>query len=249
MSKESPNSRFRRYSNHEGPIYYPQVLTDIVQPILRQALLSLARYEVSISGEQPNSPSLLLAYPHNEHINTLFFSPLENGAVVARDYWYENIFLRGLLATLYDTVPITRTATGTNTLKKEIQWQADLMEKRGKNILVYPQGSRIGSVDSPQDLAESLKRGVALMARSLQVPVYPVGIEYPEGYEPRKDGEDAWKRFTHSVAKRTLPERVKIQVHYGTPILPPENRAHDTEFLSTVAHTLWFLAHPRSVKK
>lgn len=238
--------RFRKYAHHDGPLYYPEFFTDRFQPIIQQALLGLARYSVRIEGEMPLTPSLMMAYPHNEHINSVFFPPRETGFVVARDYWYENVLLRMLLATLFDSVPITRETTGASTLKQELLWQEEFMTKRQKNLVVYPQGSRVGDADSPAELAQDIKRGVALMARSLKVPVYPVGLVYPKQYRPKKNGESAWKRFVGAVSQGKLPEQTEITIRVGNPLSPPENRGQDVEFLNTLASSMWHLAHTQN---
>jgi long-chain acyl-CoA synthetase len=74
--------------------------------------------------------------------------------------------------------------------------------KEGKNLVLYPEGER--SIDGTP---KKFKKGAAILAAHLKVPIYPVAIE---GFY------EAWPR------NRKLPRLAKLRVRFGDPIEPPE---------------------------
>jgi len=232
-------------STLDGPRLAPQLISGVTQPLLRALFLSLARYSVKIEGEFPKDPSLLLAYPHNEHINSILFPPNTVAIVAARDYWYDNAVLRFLVAGVADTLPLTRHGTGHKTLRQEISWQKDVMEQRNRHIVVYPQGSRSGASVSPGALTAQLQSGVPYMARKLDVPVYPVGFAYPDHNQPKKGGASAWTRFLAALRQGKLPEPTTVVLRVGEPLDVPLSRDGDHAFLTLLAQQLWHLAHTK----
>ncbi|HLJ86843.1 MAG TPA: AMP-binding protein [Candidatus Angelobacter sp.] len=78
--------------------------------------------------------------------------------------------------------------------------------KHGKILMIYPEGER--SIDG---FPKRFKKGAAILATHLRVPIYPVAIE---GFY------DAWPRH------RKLPRLSKLHVQFGDPIFPPESFDH-----------------------
>jgi long-chain acyl-CoA synthetase len=73
--------------------------------------------------------------------------------------------------------------------------------KKGQNLVLYPEGER--SVDGTP---KKFKKGAAILAAHLKVPIYPVALE---GFYA------AWPR------SRRFPRLGKLRVEFGDPILPP----------------------------
>jgi long-chain acyl-CoA synthetase len=73
--------------------------------------------------------------------------------------------------------------------------------KQGKNLVLYPEGER--SIDGTP---KTFKKGAAILATHLNVPIYPVAIE---GFY------DAWPR------SRRFPRLSRLSVRFGDPIDPP----------------------------
>jgi long-chain acyl-CoA synthetase len=73
--------------------------------------------------------------------------------------------------------------------------------KEGKNLVLYPEGER--SIDGTP---KKFKKGAAILAAHLKVPIYPVAIE---GFY------EAWPR------NRKLPRLAKLRVRFGDPVEPP----------------------------
>jgi len=73
--------------------------------------------------------------------------------------------------------------------------------KKGQNLVLYPEGER--SIDGTP---KKFKKGAAILAAHLQVPIYPVALE---GFF------DAWPRG------RRFPRRSKLRVRFGKAIIPP----------------------------
>ncbi|HXA86769.1 MAG TPA: AMP-binding protein [Candidatus Dormibacteraeota bacterium] len=81
--------------------------------------------------------------------------------------------------------------------------------KRGQNLVLYPEGER--SVDGTP---KKFKKGAAILATHLKVPIYPVALE---GFY------DSWPR------SKRFPRLTKLQVRFGDPILPPETMTNPEE--------------------
>ena len=73
--------------------------------------------------------------------------------------------------------------------------------KKGQNLVLYPEGER--SIDGTP---KKFKKGAAILAAHLQVPIYPVALE---GFY------DSWPRG------KKFPRLSKLRVQFGDPILPP----------------------------
>jgi long-chain acyl-CoA synthetase len=82
--------------------------------------------------------------------------------------------------------------------------------KQGKSLVLYPEGER--SIDGTP---KTFKKGAAILAAHLNVPIYPVAIE---GFY------DAWPR------SRKFPRLARLRVRFGDPIEPPttENNSEET---------------------
>jgi len=81
--------------------------------------------------------------------------------------------------------------------------------KQGKNLVLYPEGER--SIDG---LPKKFKKGAAILAAHLSVPIYPVALE---GFY------DAWPRG------RRFPRFSRLRVRFGDPIDPPAGEKNSEE--------------------
>jgi long-chain acyl-CoA synthetase len=73
--------------------------------------------------------------------------------------------------------------------------------KKGQNLVLYPEGER--SIDGTP---KKFKKGAAILAAHLQVPIFPVALE---GFF------DSWPR------SRRFPRLARLRVHFGEPVNPP----------------------------
>jgi long-chain acyl-CoA synthetase len=81
--------------------------------------------------------------------------------------------------------------------------------KQGKNLVLYPEGER--SVDGTP---KKFKKGAAILAAHLRVPIYPVALD---GFY------DAWPRG------RRFPRLSRLRVQFGDPIQPPAQTEKNSE--------------------
>jgi len=81
--------------------------------------------------------------------------------------------------------------------------------KKGRNLVLYPEGER--SIDGTP---KKFKKGAAILAAHLQVPIYPVALE---GFY------DSWPR------SKRFPRIAKLRVQFGDPILPPKSMKNPEE--------------------
>jgi long-chain acyl-CoA synthetase len=119
-----------------------------------------------------------------------------------RDMFYvgtSEIFGRGLfnfLGRTFKLVPVDPDSNLVNAMRA-----GAFGLKQGKNLVLYPEGER--SIDGAP---RKFKKGVAILATHLKVPIYPVALE---GFY------DAWPR------SRKFPRFSRLQVRFGDPIQPP----------------------------
>jgi long-chain acyl-CoA synthetase len=90
--------------------------------------------------------------------------------------------------------------------------------KKGQNLVLYPEGER--SVDgSPK----KFKKGAAILAAHLKVPIYPVALE---GFY------ESWPR------SKRFPRLGKLHVRFGDPIFPPETMTNPEETYKQITEEL-----------
>src|SRR5580765_2163906 len=81
--------------------------------------------------------------------------------------------------------------------------------KKGQNLVLYPEGER--SVDGTP---KKFKKGAAILAAHLKVPIYPVALE---GFY------DSWPR------SKRFPRLARLRVQFGDPIFPPDTMTNPEE--------------------
>lgn len=235
----------------ESPLHLPRIVADPLQHVIRSTLLGLARYHVIIEGDLPDTPSLLLTYPHGEHANSILLPPSKVSYVAARDFFFQSTLMRYAISLAVDMLPITRQAASRETLYEEILLQQRMLHSRKKHVLVYPQGSRLGPAESREQLTQQIKPGVLLMAQQLEVPVIPIGLVYPPDYQPSKQGPNAWNELKSALKKGELPPHREVIVRTGQPLHIPEtsNRKNRAHFAEITAEALWELVHGTETEK
>src|SRR6478609_577917 len=90
--------------------------------------------------------------------------------------------------------------------------------KKGQNLVLYPEGER--SIDGTP---KKFKKGAAILAAHLKVPIYPVALE---GFY------DSWPR------SKRFPRLAKLRVQFGDPILPPETLTNPEETYKEITEKL-----------
>lgn len=225
------------------------IFTSRTQPVLQAMLRWLANYHVTLVGQLPDRPSLLLPYPHSEHIDSILLPARKTTLVAARDTFFRSAWQRVLLASVLDTIPLSRKEDFSHTrFKEEIAMQQDVLQRRKKHVVVYPQGTRRGAAESVVELQTQIKKGVPLMARHLEVPVIPVGIHHPVGYTPRKGETDAWREAQAAWRRGAWPTRREVTVRIGE-ALPLEVLKDNELFFATLAQELFTLAHTPTISE
>lgn len=81
--------------------------------------------------------------------------------------------------------------------------------RQGKNLVLYPEGER--SIDGTP---KKFKKGAAILAAHLRVPIYPVALD---GFY------DAWPR------NRRFPRFSRLRIRFGDPIHPPAEAEKNSE--------------------
>jgi len=235
---ESKNALQREFSGA------PNWLRGLSQPVIRWLLLKLARYNVRIEGELPSDPSLLLAYPHGEHANSILLPSKDISFVAARDTFFKSQAQYMLLSLVLNLLPISRDEDFTRErFAQEVMAMKSAVEEQRHHLLIYPQGTRCGSATGVDELQRQLKPGIHLIAKQLDIPVIPVGIVYESvsGYDPRKGGTDAWRSTKNALRQKHLPPEREVLIRIGDALeLDDMNRK---EFMTRLAQDLYQLVH------
>lgn len=119
--------------------------------------------------------------------------------IAAKDYFFEQGKRKSLATLFMNLIPISRKATR-KTLDKNLELCKEFINTQQKKLIIYPEGTRSISGE-----LQSFKRGPAMIATELKLPIVPVFIH-----------------GTHqSLCKgMRFPRRNKIKVVIGDPIYP-----------------------------
>lgn len=157
----------------------------------------MGRYNMPESG-----PVLVLANHQS------FFDPLLVGLAsrrylcfLARNSLFKNRYLKALIESL-DAIPIDNKGLGKNGLQATLQ-----LLKRGKAVLVFPEGER-----TQDGQMEPFKAGITLLIKHMQAPIVPVGIAGAFG---------SWSRFRKFPRLSPLflpPNDATMALSIGRPI-------------------------------
>ena len=154
----------------------------------------------------PEGP-FILAPNHQSFFDGLFVAVFLKNKLMKQTYFYakekhlQNKILK-FIADKHNVIVMDLTD-----LKISLQKMAEVL-KRGKNIIIFPEGTRTSS----GELGE-FKKTFAILSRELNVPIVPVAI---------KGAYDALPRGTHFPKPWT-----KIKVNFLKPVLP-ENHSYDS---------------------
>lgn len=227
----------------------------LIREGVRRSLLQAGKYDVKISGEMPESspanPYFVALYPHGEHANSFLFPQAFNLIyLAAHDHFYRNLLNYALAFFTVSTIPIVRRPGENIRASQELASQRIRQAfERSQKVAVYPQGTRSGPTQSPEELQQALvkNRGISLFSSQFQAPIIPVGIVYPDGYNPRKGEPAGGTRILQRLAmKKVDPMMVELKI--GQPLLPPSENARKTEtqeHMMALASVLWSLVHTR----
>lgn len=120
--------------------------------------------------------------------------------LAARDYFFASRVKRTVVDALVPILPIDRRPSATGMIDAISQCRA-FFRGGGRALIIYPEGTR--SVDGR---IGSFKRGAALFALELGVPIVPACIE---------GAADVLPKGAH------WPSAAPVRVHFATPALPP----------------------------
>ncbi|MDZ4782371.1 MAG: lysophospholipid acyltransferase family protein [Planctomycetia bacterium] len=163
-------------------------------------IVFLVVYRIRCEGREhiPREGGALVLANHQSHLDPIIVGLGCDRRMnyLARETLFRFPPFRWLIHSL-DAIPIDREGLGLNGLKETLR-----RIKRGELVVMFPEGTR-----TPDGEVHALKPGFSALARRLNVPLVPVGV----------DGAfDAWPRT------RMFPRFGRIHVEYGAPILPEE---------------------------
>lgn len=239
MGKKSISEKLTNSSFYKVP-KFPEYISVWSQPLVRLLLLELANYKVETEGSFPSIPSLILPYPHGEHLNSFLMPGIEKISYLAASDTFYDVWWKGLALSLcLNILPITRDNVTRDSLLAEINQAKQAMDEKKHHVIVYPQGTRAGLASSLDEIKVGLKRGTEFIARRLDAPVFALGIVYENGYNPHKGGTDALAEMIRSFKRLQRPVRRNVRLRFEE--LDPETVKSRHLFINTLAQTLWRL--------
>lgn len=128
------------------------------------------------------------------------------GLLAATDYFFSNALVHRAFSSLVKLIPIDR-ERGSAGLPRTIGLCREFLAPGERGLVIFPEGtrSRTGQIGR-------FKRGVALIASELALPIVPAYIEGSSTLMPKG---------------RLFPRPGRVTVHLGEPIAPAQAPDHD----------------------
>ncbi len=168
------------------------------------SLFTRVFYGLRVSGKEklPRSGPFILSPNHQSFLDGPIVSSQIPWRLFKQMFFVgtSEIFGQGLLSYLgrsFKLVPVDPDSNLVNAMRA-----GAFGLKHGKILVLYPEGER--SIDG---IPKKFKKGAAILATHLQVPIYPVAIE---GFY------EAWPRG------KKFPRLGKLRIQFGDPIYPPK---------------------------
>ncbi|MBI97487.1 MAG: 1-acyl-sn-glycerol-3-phosphate acyltransferase [Verrucomicrobiales bacterium] len=155
--------------------------------------------------ERLPSPPFMVCSNHSSHMDSaalMYASGMDFnqfGMVAARDYFFENKKRKNSLPLLMNLIPADRKSSR-QTIARIMAACREFLRPGGRAIIIYPEGTR-----STDGEIASLKKGPAMIATELDIPIVPA---YVHGTF------DSLPKFGK------VPKPRRITVHFGEAIHP-----------------------------
>ncbi len=152
---------------------------------------------------------MILAPNHQSYLDGLFVTAFMKDSTLRKTYFYakqkhvKNFFLK-FMANTNNVIVMDMNKD----LKLSLQKMAEVL-KRGKNIIIFPEGTR-----SYTGALGDFKKTFAILSRELNVPIVPIAIDGSINALPRG-----------SVFPRPFK---KVTIEYFKPVYPEETHTYDT---------------------
>ncbi|MBL8892341.1 MAG: 1-acyl-sn-glycerol-3-phosphate acyltransferase [Planctomycetaceae bacterium] len=161
------------------------------------SLLFAMYFRLRIHGrEHLTKGGMLICCNHQSHLDPVLvgLACREPITYLARDTLFQGLFAK--LITYLGAIPIQRDGLGLAGVKRTLE-----RLKIGEKVLIFPEGTR-----TPDGQLQSLKGGLALIAKRSKTPILPMAIA---------GAFDAWPR------RQKLPAPQTVQIVIG-PVIPIE---------------------------
>ena len=122
-----------------------------------------------VDGVLPEGPHLI-AVKHESMYETIEMVRLSGTPIVVLKRELYDIPLFGFVTKCYGVIPVDRSA-GAKALR-EMLAQAKAARAKGRSVLIFPEGTRVGPGEQPP-----LRPGLAGLYRALGLPVVPVAVD------------------------------------------------------------------------
>lgn len=167
-------------------------------------------------------PPFLFCSNHNSHMDTgvlMIASGLsfrKFGMMAASDYFFDNSIRRFFMCMMMDLLPIERKANRRSILKMLAACRD--YTNSGRNLILYPEGTR-----STDGSMQEFKRGAAMIADELELPIVPAYIHGTYSAMPKGSN---------------LMRPARLHVVIGKPVYPKEHRNGNGISKSVLHHSL-----------
>ncbi|MBX9785941.1 MAG: 1-acyl-sn-glycerol-3-phosphate acyltransferase [Alphaproteobacteria bacterium] len=173
-------------------------------------------------GNLPTGPFILCSN-HSSHLDMGVLIHASGrlssdfAVLVAMDYWFKASFFKKIFRNFLTLIPVDRISKKKNK-KKIFSFEntinvCNVFVKNKGNLIIYPEGSR-----SQNGLIQPFKKGAAILALRLNIPIVPV---YIHGC------------FKALPKGRKLMKPANIHVYFEKPIYPPYDATKLEDFNAT----------------
>jgi 1-acyl-sn-glycerol-3-phosphate acyltransferase len=159
---------------------------------------------LQVTGRETLPPMpFILCSNHASHMDAIVLMAATGqpftrfGLLAASDYFFTNPIVHRGFSSLVQLIPIERRGGGSG-LARTIALCRDFLQPGGRGLVMFPEGTRSVSGEIGR-----FKRGVALMATELAVPIVPAYIHGSASLMPKG---------------RLFPVPGRLTVHLGAPI-------------------------------
>ena len=208
----------KRTSSSES--FSPKIIFEFLFFLFCKLFFKLfCRLEVHGRENFPKSPFIICSN-HCSHADTpvlmlatkFYFKKL--GIIVAEDYFFSHKKRRGVVRLFMNTIPLNRQSTH-RSFRSTLQQCNKFLNQGGNCLIIYPEGTRSNNGEM-----QPFKRGIAVLASELNLPIVPVHIH-----------------GTHRVLSKNnlIPKPGCITVNIGKALFVKKPREYKE---SCVIHTL-----------
>lgn len=168
--------------------------------------------KLQVKGREhlPSTPFIICSN-HQSHLDAVILAYISgfgfsgSALIASKDYWYDRKLRRQLSSYFFKMIPINRKeSVGKFNLTQVTGLAQDFIAGGSRCIVILPEGSRSGDCT-----IKPFKKGIAILAQELNLPVVPVYIHNSGRFWPKGSFFIKPGRLDVKVGKPILPDQIR----------------------------------------